>query len=164
LQKRFLAEIRRVLRPGAVFYMAIENRSAPPHLWRDPHTNIPLVCLLPRSVAEWFSKTFVGRRYQVYIYTPWQLRRLLRGAGFDSVRLFAPVPGYQYPFLYVSLDGISASRADIAAGDFHRLSRNAAEVGMQLDPVVLKSKLERQAKWNLLAFASRDLAAVCRRP
>jgi hypothetical protein len=35
---------------------------------------------------------------------------------------------------------------------------------MQLDPVVLKSKLERQAKWNLLAFASRDLAAVCRRP
>jgi SAM-dependent methyltransferase len=163
LQKRFLAEIHRVLRPEGVFYMAIENRSAPPHLWRDPHTNIPLVCLFPRSLAEWFSKTFLGRAYQVYIYTPWQLRVLLRGAGFDAVRLFSPVPGYQYPFQYVSLDGIPESLADIAAADFQAVTRNAAEVGIRLDPAGLKRKLELQAKWNLLAFATRDLAAVCRR-
>jgi len=164
LQKRFLAEVLRVLRPGGVFYMAIENRSAPPHLWRDPHTNLPLVCLFPRPVAEWFARTFLGRAYQVYIYAPWQLRRLLSGAGFDTVRLYAPIPGYQYPFEYISLDSTGESLRDIAAADFARVCRDAAEVGVRLNGPALKRKLASQARWSLLAFASRDLAALCRRP
>jgi len=163
LQKRFLAEVRRVLRPGGVFYIAIENRSAPRNLLRDPHTNIPLVCLFPRGMAEWFSRTFMGRAYQVYIYTPWQLRRLLQQAGFEAVRLFSPVPGYHYPFLYVSADNAQASADDLAGADFERLRRLGSQAGLKLDPVAIKQKLQFRNRLNLLALMSGDLAAISHR-
>jgi SAM-dependent methyltransferase len=159
-QAEFLNEVNRVLRPGGIFYVGIENRSSPPHLWRDPHTNIPLVCLLPRSVAEWFSNTFMGRPYQVYIYTPWQLLKLMERSGFDSVGMFAPVPGYQYPFHYVSLKSRAQSSRDVHSMDLQRVKQLSDEVGMSLDPVAVQRKLAFRARTGVLPLFARDIAAV----
>ena len=55
-QCEFLQELHRVMKSGGALYLAMENRTAPPHLWRDPHVHSLFVNALPRSLAYLFSR------------------------------------------------------------------------------------------------------------
>lgn len=88
-QPRTLAEIRRVLRPRGLLYMVTPKPLALYSLWNDPHYDLAGLVLLPRWLQIWYFERVRGGGAGTYdvgrIPTRWRLRRLLRGAGFETV-------------------------------------------------------------------------------
>jgi ubiquinone/menaquinone biosynthesis C-methylase UbiE len=73
--QRMLDEIYRVLRPGGICYLAVENRL---RFW-DGHYNLPLVTVLPKALADIYVRV-MGKGQQRYEThrTLWGLRRLVK--------------------------------------------------------------------------------------
>jgi ubiquinone/menaquinone biosynthesis C-methylase UbiE len=73
--QRMMDEILRVLKPGGICYFAAGNRL----MWNEPHYNLPLLSVVPRSVAHKYLK-LVGKADYYYErhFTYWGLRRLVR--------------------------------------------------------------------------------------
>ncbi len=163
LQKRFLHEVSRVVRPSGFVYLAIENRAAVQHLWRDPHTHRWIVSALPRKAANWLSRRVYDDPYQVYIYTPRALASLLADAGFENIRVFTPVPSYHYPIQYIPLASHSHALQQIDSLDSVALQRELDEVPGKPDARQLLKKLRRRARARLLSYTARDIAVVGQR-
>lgn len=96
VQRRALAEVRRVLRPGGQLYIGIENRLGAPYFLGIPedHTGLRFGALLPRRLANRYSLRRRGRPYRTYTYSLPGYRTLLGEAGF-SCRFFYPWPDYR---------------------------------------------------------------------
>ena len=72
--RRMMAEILRVLKPGAVCYFAAANRL----VWREPHYGLPLLSVLPRSLAHRYMRLAGrGHHYHELHFTYWGLRKLV---------------------------------------------------------------------------------------
>jgi SAM-dependent methyltransferase len=94
-QAHHLEEIRRVLRPGGVAYVAVPNR------WRvvEPHLHLPLLSWLPRRLADRYVRaTRRGSWYDVVPPSSRVMRQLLDGTGLvwedatvEAMRLMAEV-------------------------------------------------------------------------
>lgn len=79
-QARHLAELRRVLRPGGVAYVAVPNR------WRliEPHFHLPLLSWLPPRLADGYVRlTGKGEWYDVVPPSAAVMRRLLDRSGLN---------------------------------------------------------------------------------
>jgi SAM-dependent methyltransferase len=123
VQRRFLAELRRVLKPGGVLYIGIENRFGRQYLrGAVDHTGLRYTSLLPRPLASLASRrakpkefAYRGARpgYRTYTYGARGYVRLLEGAGFASVAIFCAEPSYDLPRLAFPRSG---SRAEL--GEF----------------------------------------------
>jgi ubiquinone/menaquinone biosynthesis C-methylase UbiE len=161
-QQRAIAEFRRVVRPGGWIYLGIENRAALRNLLIDPHMRKPLLSALPRRIADWWSRRVYGRPFQAFIHTPAQLKRLLREGGFADLRLFAPVPTYQYPFHYVSLESRAQALADVDSMDRLAMQELLDRSPMKLQATSLAAKLERRSRWGMLKLTSLDLVCIGR--
>jgi len=109
VQKRMLAEVARVLSPGGVLYLAIENRLFPAFLLIDPHTHQALVNLLPRRVSRALTKVLRGQKFGNYIYSWWGLRNLI-AEPLPLAEFYVPIPHYHYPHRYAKLDDSRAIR------------------------------------------------------
>jgi len=97
VQMRLLREVRRVLRDGGAVYLAIENRLFPGYVLKDPHTQIPLVGIMPRKLANGIAERFYHKPYRTYTYSFWELERLMRESGFTSLSAYVPVYTYWFP-------------------------------------------------------------------
>jgi SAM-dependent methyltransferase len=117
LQLEALKEIRRVLRPGGVVYLGIENRYYPGYLNKDVHCGLPLVSMIPRRAANLISKLAAGRPFQHYIHSAWGLARLFRRAGYAHLALYAPLFNYQYPIVYMPAERTGSVRAWLRRAD-----------------------------------------------
>ena len=99
VQKAFLKEIRRVLKPEGCLFLGIENRYA----WKtwamnpDGHTGLRFVPWLPRSFADLYSRVRGKGSYRNYLYGPNQYRMLLAESGFQNIQFQVPCPGYHHP-------------------------------------------------------------------
>ena len=99
VQKEFLKEIRRVLKPDGCLFLGIENRYA----WKtwamnaDGHTGLRFVPWLPRLLAHLYSRIKGKGSYRNYLYGPGQYRGLLKACGFDNTEFYVPCPGYHHP-------------------------------------------------------------------
>lgn len=96
IQQVVLAEIYRVLRPGGMVYMGIENRWFPGWLGRDPHSKLRYTAALPRLIANWYAKRHgLSEGYRTYIYGFRAYRRKFISAGFKLENTFLPYTSYR---------------------------------------------------------------------
>jgi O-antigen biosynthesis protein len=103
-QLHALSEANRALSDDGFLYLAIENRSFPFYALQDPHIGLPLINIMPRNLAEWFSKTILGKPYRVYIYRLKHLRDMLKVSGFTNLQVYIPIYNYIYPLAFARLN------------------------------------------------------------
>ncbi|MDB4484815.1 methyltransferase domain-containing protein [bacterium] len=105
LQRAFLREVRRVLKPSGTLLLGIENRYAWKTWFRNPdgHTGLRFVPWLPRFLATMYSKVTGKGEYRNWLYSEKQYERLLSNEGFDSSSFVVPLPGYHHPVWMVPL-------------------------------------------------------------
>lgn len=98
IQRRFLQEIRRVLKPTGQLFIAIENRLNLEYFYRraDHHSGLRFASLLPRFVANLYSIVAARRPYRTYTHSLSGYRRLLKSAGFPHAQFFGLSPGYSH--------------------------------------------------------------------
>ena len=103
LQKKALAEAFEVLRPGGQLYIGIENRFGFKNLvgMREPHTGLRFVSLLPRALADYYSRKVRGQPFREWTYSQRGLTKLLEQVGFSKPQFLYPIPSYQN-FRYIT--------------------------------------------------------------
>ena len=97
-QRQVLDEVARVLKPGGRLLLGIENRWGIHYFGgaREEHTGLRYSSLLPRRVANSYSKLARGRPITTFTYSRRQLRRILSQSGFRA-RFCYPLPSYSGP-------------------------------------------------------------------
>lgn len=97
VQKHFLREIARILSPTGQLLLAIENR----YNWyyflgqQEDHTHLRFISLLPRPLANVYSKLRTGKPLRNLTHSNSAYQKLLRIAGFESARVFLPIADYR---------------------------------------------------------------------
>lgn len=111
VQVDFLTSLRRLLKPGGVVYVGIENRTG----WDQfrgayDHSGLKYTSLLPRSLATMACKYASDRYrsehntgYRTYTYTHWGYRKLFHRAGLRIRSTHISLFGYDYPTELVAL-------------------------------------------------------------
>lgn len=105
VQLRFLRQIRELLTPGGMIYLAIENRFGLPQLRGAlDHSGLRYTSLLPRPLARAICRLRGGgyrslenRDYRTYTYSSFGYRRLFRQAGLRQRGAFVCPRGYNLP-------------------------------------------------------------------
>jgi ubiquinone/menaquinone biosynthesis C-methylase UbiE len=96
-QQAFLMEIARVAKPSAEVFLSSENRFAYGY-WAgrpDDHTGLLWGSLLPRRVANLYSRLKRRQPYENYTHSRQGYRRLLNHAGFDYTTFHGVTPAHR---------------------------------------------------------------------
>ena len=123
-QRRSLSEAVRVLRPGGSLYIGIENRFGGNYLLGSPdeHTGLSYVNVLPRAVANRYSKLAQKREFTAFTHSYRGLSRMLAEAGFRQVQFWAPIPSYREIRLLEPLSERPTNLVEVVARQFpHRI-------------------------------------------
>jgi len=124
VQRQFLAELKRVLKPNGRIYLGVENRFGILYfLGSRDHSGLPFTSLVPRFVANkivgWAYRrkdlnvtaepAFHHRQsqYRTYTYSLWGYKRMFELAGFHDLKSYWAWHSYNYPHMSGSLDGKS---------------------------------------------------------
>jgi SAM-dependent methyltransferase len=97
LQRDFLREVARILKPDGHLLLAVRNRWSL-RAWRgepDENTGLRFVSLLPRPIADFYAKKRTGKHYRDLTYSLQGYRRLLNSAGFASSKSYLPLPDWR---------------------------------------------------------------------
>jgi SAM-dependent methyltransferase len=97
VQKRALQNIFNVLKPNGILYMAIENRISAIYFlgFKDPHSGLRFTTLMPRKMADWYSRLRRRGGYKTYIYSKFGYQKKLKEVGFKGITFFLPLPSYR---------------------------------------------------------------------
>lgn len=99
LQRMFLQKLSNVLKANGVLYLAIENRWYPKWWLRDPHTKQRFVTILPRSLANLYSKIKDGHSYRNLIYSRFGILKMLQNSNLKLEREVLNFYSYREPYV-----------------------------------------------------------------
>jgi SAM-dependent methyltransferase len=115
VQRRYLSEIARVLKPGGFLYLSTKNRYALRLITggRDEHmAQLRFGSALPRAIGRLFH----GRGRQAgYLHSYGGLQAMLRRAGFQKITGYWATPDMRWPTQFIELD--PRALASARAGD-----------------------------------------------
>ena len=96
-QLAILRELRRILKPAGQVYIGIENRVGLKYFLGniDEHSRMKYTSLLPRWLANKWSRIRRGKDYRTYTYSQRGYVRLLEEAGFQQADFYCPYPDYR---------------------------------------------------------------------
>jgi SAM-dependent methyltransferase len=105
VQQRVMREMYRVLKAGGCLYIGTKNRLGWPY-WKGgaDHNRLRFGPILPRVIANRLTQYLYGKPYRIIVDSLPSYRKLLKDAGFGNARFYWPIPGYQFPDTFVSLD------------------------------------------------------------
>lgn len=103
LQLKALSEAFRTLKPGGQLYLGIENRFGFKYFlgFPEPHTGLRFASLLPRSLADLYSRKVRDAPFREWTYSEHELTDMLHQVGFGMVKCYYPIPSYQN-FRYIT--------------------------------------------------------------
>jgi len=104
-QMKALEEAFRVLKPGGLIYIGIENRFSLRYFLGDPddHSFIRFTSLLPRWLADVYCMMRGGKPYNTYTHSLGVYQAMLTEAGFNGLKTYYPWPTYRNPEKIVPL-------------------------------------------------------------
>jgi ubiquinone/menaquinone biosynthesis C-methylase UbiE len=139
IQFNMLKEAQRVLTQKGVFWLGIENRYAYVYFLGciDHHSGLRFITLLPRFIANMYSKLLKKQPYRNYLYAYWELKKLLRNAGFAIISFYAVLPYYSNPKLIIPLSNFNEVKKMII------LSRNHSSLSTSILRVILSLRLAK---------------------
>lgn len=114
VQRRFLDETCRVLKPGGSLYLATKNRFALRFLVGKPDEHchgLRFGSALPRWLARLLLRLKGHVRSLGMLYSHAGLKAMLRDAGFDRADSFWAAPEMRFPTHYVPTDAASIRKA-----------------------------------------------------
>ncbi len=114
VQRRFLSESFRVLKPGGSFYVATKNRYALRLLIAktDPHCyGLRFGSALPRWLSGFLLRLKGHSRPFGMLHSYVGLKAMLRKAGFGEIASFWATPEMRYPVQYVSTESAAIREA-----------------------------------------------------
>ncbi|MFH1618392.1 MAG: class I SAM-dependent methyltransferase [bacterium] len=97
VQVRLLKKFAGLLRPGGEIYLGIENRFGLKYFMgaADEHTGMRFVTVLPRKLADFYSRIVRGRPFREYTHSYAGLRKMFAEAGFTIKKTCMPVKDYR---------------------------------------------------------------------
>jgi ubiquinone/menaquinone biosynthesis C-methylase UbiE len=97
-QERGLRAIHDIMKPGGRLLIGIENRISYELLLGHPdHSQIAFTSLMPRRLADRYMKLRGRGSYRTYTYSRRGYHRLLKDAGFQTIKSYAVLPDYRFP-------------------------------------------------------------------
>jgi len=104
-QMKALEEAHKVLKPGGLIYLGIENRYSLRYFLgeQDDHSFLRFTSLMPRWLADAYCRLRTGERYSTYTHSLGTYRRMLTDAGFVRLQSHYPWPNYRNPDVIVPL-------------------------------------------------------------
>jgi SAM-dependent methyltransferase len=131
VQARILAEAFRILRPDGMIYWAVENRFSVTYLYGPGHDGLWWSSLLPRRVAQLYSKLAKGTPYVMREPSYFELRRRLREAGFETIRVHGGIMNYNNFTQVLDLEARGAPREVTWPAGGARAARLVLGLGLQ---------------------------------
>lgn len=97
VQLTALKEINRILKPGGYIYVGIENRFGIDYFFgfKDHHSGLRFSTLMPRFIANIYSRIVKKRDYRTFTYSYSGYRKLLKEAGFEKQSFYVPISNYR---------------------------------------------------------------------
>jgi SAM-dependent methyltransferase len=107
VQKDVLKKCLKLLKPGGYLYIGIENRIALNYFTtgRD-HSGIRFTSLMPRFLANIYTKMKLGKAYRTYTYSKGGYEKLLKESGFNDLKFLLPATGYNFPKYIIPYNNI----------------------------------------------------------
>ncbi|MGB6483325.1 MAG: methyltransferase domain-containing protein [Candidatus Acidiferrales bacterium] len=98
IQRHYLREISRVLSPSGQLVVGIENRYSWYYFKGQPedHTHMRFISLMPRPLANAYSRMRTGKPLRNLTHSYWGVQRLLRTSSFQSTKIFLPISDYRH--------------------------------------------------------------------
>jgi SAM-dependent methyltransferase len=105
LQLNALKEVQRIMKPGGSLYIGIENRwGFGMFLGGKDHSGKAYTSIMPRFLANVYTKTTMNKPYRTYTYSHIGYSKLLKKAGFKNVEFFMPMESYRFPDFMIPLN------------------------------------------------------------
>lgn len=106
IQIKFLENVYNNLVKDGKLLLAIENRYDYKQFigGKDPHVNLYFTSFLPRWMSNIISNVKLHRPYVNYLYSFFELKRILKSVGFSHVDLYIAFPHYHAPLFILPYD------------------------------------------------------------
>jgi SAM-dependent methyltransferase/DNA-directed RNA polymerase subunit RPC12/RpoP len=166
-QLHVLTKVHRLLKPGGILLIGIENRIGLAFLLGSPdHYGIAYTSLLPRPWATFYLKKKAAgfyrtalnpkKEYRTYTYTLRGYRQLLLKAGFEKTAFYLPYPNYNSPLEIIPL----ATNTIFAACYFNRVTYRSHWLKRVVRWLALKTGLWRHLASHFLIMAPKQQVSV----